>query len=108
MVILGIDTHKHTHTHTVVAVDEHGRKLAQRTVGTTTAAHLDMITWADALTEGAGDRREEKTWAVEDCRHLSRRLERDLLATGRRVVRVAEDDGSRPRCCTQLRQVRPH
>jgi hypothetical protein len=25
---------------------------------------------------------------VEDCRHLSRRLERDLLAAGQQVVRV--------------------
>jgi Transposase len=27
-------------------------------------------------------------WAVEDCRQLSRRLERDLLAAGQRIVRV--------------------
>jgi len=27
-------------------------------------------------------------WAVEDCRHLSRRLERDLLAAGERILRV--------------------
>jgi transposase len=27
-------------------------------------------------------------WAVEDCRHLSRRLERDLLAAGEVIVRV--------------------
>lgn len=27
-------------------------------------------------------------WAVEDCRHLSRRLERDLIAAGERIVRV--------------------
>jgi transposase len=27
-------------------------------------------------------------WAVEDCRHLSRRLERDLLGAGERIVRV--------------------
>ena len=27
-------------------------------------------------------------WAVEDCRHLSRRLEADLLAAGERIVRV--------------------
>jgi len=30
----------------------------------------------------------ELTWAVEDCRHLSARLERDLLGSGARVVRV--------------------
>ena len=27
-------------------------------------------------------------WAVEDCRHLSRRLERDLLAAGEVIVRL--------------------
>ena len=30
----------------------------------------------------------ERRWAVEDCRHLSRRLERDLLAAGESIVRV--------------------
>jgi transposase len=79
MVILGIDAHKRTHT--VVAVDEHGRKLGERTVGTTTADHLDLLVWASRF---GGERR----WAVEDCRQLSRRLERDLLGAGQQVVRV--------------------
>src|SRR5262245_24566003 len=30
----------------------------------------------------------ERAWAIEDCRHVSRRLEQSLLATGERVVRV--------------------
>jgi hypothetical protein len=34
----------------------------------------------------ASDR--DRVWAVEDCRHVSRRLERDLLAAGERIVRV--------------------
>jgi transposase len=79
MVILGIDAHKRTHT--VVAVDERGRKLGERTVGTTTADHLELLVWASRF--GA-----ERRWAVEDCRHLSRRLERDLLGAGQQVVRV--------------------
>jgi hypothetical protein len=79
MVILGIDAHKRTHT--VVAVDQRGRKLGERTVGTTTADHLDLLVWASRF--GA-----ERRWAVEDCRHLSRRLERDLLGAGQQVVRV--------------------
>jgi transposase len=29
-----------------------------------------------------------RMWALEDCRHLTRRLERDLLGAGERVVRV--------------------
>jgi transposase len=28
------------------------------------------------------------SFALEDCRHLTRRLERDLLGAGQRVVRV--------------------
>lgn len=31
---------------------------------------------------------DELTWAIEDCRHLSARLERDLLSAGQAVVRV--------------------
>lgn len=27
-------------------------------------------------------------WAIEDCRHLSERLERDLLGANERIVRV--------------------
>jgi transposase len=80
MVVLGIDAHKRSHT--VVAVDEHGRQLGTKTLGTTTADHLALLRWA----EGYGEARQ---WAVEDCRHLSRRLERDLLGAGEQVVRVA-------------------
>ena len=80
MVILGIDAHKRTHT--VVAIDEAGRQLgAKTTMATTTEAHLDLVRWAD----GFGP---ERRWAVEDCRHLSRRLEADLLASGEQIVRV--------------------
>src|SRR5690348_3206936 len=79
MVIVGIDAHKRTHT--AVVIDEQGRPLATRTIATTTADHLVLLRW----TEQFGDRRQ---WAVEDCRHLSRRLERDLLVAGESVVRV--------------------
>jgi transposase len=79
MVIFGIDAHKHTHT--VVAVDEVGRRLAAKTVPATTAGHLELVVWAR-------NRAETRTWAVEDCRHVSRRLERDLLGAGERIVRV--------------------
>jgi transposase len=80
MVTLGIDAHKRTHT--VVAIDEVGRQLGAKTTrSTTTEAHLDLVRWAERF----GPDRE---WAVEDCRHLSRRLEADLLAAGERIVRV--------------------
>jgi transposase len=79
MVIIGIDAHKRNHT--AVVVDEQGRQLAQTTTGTTASEHLQLLGWAARL----GPKR---LWAVEDCRHLSRRLERDLLAAGERIVRV--------------------
>lgn len=79
MVIIGIDAHKRNHT--AVAVDEQGRQLAQRNSGASSADHLELIVWA--ARQGS-----ERLWAVEDCRHLSRRLERDLLAAGERIVRV--------------------
>lgn len=80
MIMLGIDAHKRTHT--VVAVDDLGRQLGVKTTTATTSAdHLDLMRWADQF--GA-----ERSWAVEDCRHLSRRLERDMLAAGEKLVRV--------------------
>ena len=80
MVIIGIDAHKRTHT--AVVVDEHGLKLAEKTVGATSSTdHLELLGWADRYGR-------ERLWAVEDCRHLSRRLERELLGAGERIVRV--------------------
>lgn len=80
MVVVGSDVHKRTHT--FVAVDEAGRKLGEVTVKATPSGHDKAICWA---------RRRfgtEITWAVEDCRHLSARLELDLLDAGEAVVRV--------------------
>jgi transposase len=79
MVIFGIDAHKRTHT--VVAVNDVGRQLACRALMTTTAAHLELLSWAETFGQ-------DRVWAVEDCRHVSRRLERDLLGAGERIVRV--------------------
>ncbi|GFG87773.1 IS110 family RNA-guided transposase [Mycolicibacter algericus] len=79
-VVLGVDAHKRTHT--LVAVDGAGRKLAEKTVPTTTVAHQAAIRWAR---QRFGT---ELVWAVEDCRSLTARLERDLLGAGHTVVRV--------------------
>ena len=78
MVVIGVDSHKRTHT--VVAVDGTGRRLAERTVATSPAGHLELIRWVR--------RWSARSWALEDCRHLTRRLEGDLLAAGETVVRV--------------------
>jgi transposase len=78
MIVIGVDSHKRTHT--AVAADGNGRRLAEKTVVATGAGHLELVRWAARFS----DRR----WALEDCRHLSRRLSTDLLRAGEAVVRV--------------------
>jgi transposase len=80
MVVVGADVHKQTHT--FVAVDEVGRKLCEKTVKAVTAGHAEAVMWARERFGG------QVVWAIEDCRHLSARLERDLLTAGQQVVRV--------------------
>ncbi|ASL12209.1 MULTISPECIES: IS110 family transposase [Mycobacterium] len=80
MVVVGADVHKRTHT--FVAVDEVGRKLGEKVVEATTAGHAGAVMWARECF-GA-----QLVWAIEDCRHLSARLERDLLTAGQQVVRI--------------------
>jgi transposase len=80
MVVVGADVHKHTHT--FVAVDEVGRELGHKTFPARTVGHQDAVRWAR---ERFGS---DLLWAVEDCRHLSARLERDLLTAAQSVVRV--------------------
>jgi len=77
-VVVGIDAHKRSHT--LVAVDEVGRKLGERVVAATSEGHLHALEWASAWAQ--------VRFAVEDCRHVTRRLEGDLLAAGCVVVRV--------------------
>jgi transposase len=79
MVVVGADVHKRTHT--FVAVDEVGKKLAEKVVRATSSGHHQALRWAR-------ERFAEVVWAIEDCRHLSARLERDLLTAGQQVVRV--------------------
>ena len=80
MVVVGADVHKCTHT--FVAVDEVGRKLGEKVVAATGSGHGEAVMW---VRERFGT---EVVWAIEDCRHLSARLERDLLTAGQQVVRV--------------------
>lgn len=78
MVTLGVDSHKATHT--VVAVDQAGCKLSQLTVRANSDGHLQALSWASEWSE--------RRWALEDCRHVSGRLERDLLGAGETALRV--------------------
>ena len=77
MVVIRTDSHKKTHT--VVAVDEVGRRLAEKTLRTNSDGHLDLVRWSAQF--------DDVVFALEDCRHLTRRLEADLLAAGARVGR---------------------
>lgn len=77
--IVGIDAHKRTHT--LVAIDERGQRRGSVTIPATSDGHLDALRWAKALGP-------EIQFAVEDCRHLTRRLENDLLVAGQAVTRV--------------------
>jgi transposase len=78
MVTLGADCHKRTHT--LVAIDASGQQLASRRLEATPEGHLQALKWAR--------RWRQRRWALEDCRHVSRRLEEDLLKAGELVLRV--------------------
>ena len=82
VVTVGIDVHKGSHC--AVAVDAVGRQLAtELTVRATDAGHLQLLRWSQRVAAG-----ENVEFAVEDCRHVSTRLERALLAAGATVKRV--------------------
>jgi len=78
--VIGVDPHKQTHT--AVAVSEVGEALSERTVKAREEGLFELVRWARSLAE-------ERTFALEDGRHVTGRLERFLLARGERVVRVA-------------------
>ena len=81
MIVIGADTHKGSHA--LAAVDEGtGRVRGSREIKADDAGHLAAVRWARGSDE-------ERVWAIEDCRHVSRRLEQALMAAGERVVRVA-------------------
>ena len=92
-VVVGVDVHKRTHT--LVVVDRSGRKIGQKTIDTTSKAHAEGIHWARAQFGN------DAVWGVEDCRSLTARLERDLLAAGLCVVRVPPHLMSRTRASSR-------
>jgi transposase len=80
VIVIGIDAHKRTHT--LVAVDDVGVKLGEKTVEATGRGHASALRWAHRKF-GAG-----VLWGVEDSRGVTGLLERDLMAARQRVVRV--------------------
>lgn len=82
VVTIGIDVHKQTHC--AAAVDDAGRQLGRPvTVRATDAGHRQLLRWA-----GREFAEQTVEFAVEDCRHVSARLERALLDAAATVVRV--------------------
>ena len=69
MIVIGVDVHKHSLT--AAAVDELGRQRGEHSG----AVDGDVVGCANSLGE-------ERLWAVEDCRHVTRGLEQALLAAG--------------------------
>lgn len=82
MITIGIDPHKRTHTAAAVN-GATGELLGELTVDASDGGHERLVDWANDVAEGR-----ELQFAVEDCRNVSGRLERALLASGERVVRV--------------------
>jgi transposase len=81
MIVIGADTHKRTHA--LAAVDAGtGRQRGARQVKAEEQGYLAAARWGRGLDD-------ERVWAIEDCRHVSRGFEPALIAAGERVVRVA-------------------
>ena len=89
MIVVGVDVHKHSLT--AVAVDELGRTLAEHSG----AVDAQVVGWARSLDE-------ERLWALEDCRHVTRTLERALIAQGEQLVRVPTTFGAEPQKAWRL------
>jgi transposase len=80
VITIGIDPHKQSHTAAAVN-SATGELCAQLTAASDEGGHERLLEWARSLDP-------ERRFAIEDCRHVSGRLERELLARGEHVVRV--------------------
>ena len=85
MIVIGADTHKSTHA--LAAVDAGtGELRGEREIAADDAGHCQALRWAHTLDP-------EVVWALEDCRHVSHHLERALVTSGDRVIRVSSRTG---------------
>jgi transposase len=80
MIVIGSDPHMRGYSFAAVDAGT-GELRSSETVKAVSAGHEEMLRWGRGL-DG------ERVWAIEDCRHVSGKLERFLLARGERVVRV--------------------
>jgi transposase len=80
MIVIGTDTHKRTHTCAAVFAGT-GQLAGELTAPARRAGFAELLDWGRGFEE-------ERIWAIEDCRHVSGSLERFLVASGERVIRV--------------------
>ena len=81
MIVIGADIHKSTHALAAVSGDS-AVVVGELEIRSEEGGHRAALRWARELDQ-------ERVWAIEDCRHLSRRFEQTLIAAGEQVVRVA-------------------
>ncbi|HEY3945483.1 MAG TPA: IS110 family transposase [Solirubrobacteraceae bacterium] len=80
MIVVGVDAHKRTHT--LVAIDARtGELRGQLSVAASDEGSVEALRLVRQLDE-------QRVWAIEDCRHVSGRLQRALIAFGERVIRI--------------------
>jgi transposase len=91
MIVIGADTHKRSYAFAAVSAAT-GELFSSEQFSATTVGHEALWRWARDL----GGK--QRVWAVEDCRHVSAKLERFLLARGERVLRIT------PRATAQRRR----
>jgi transposase len=80
MIVIGTDTHKKSHTAAAVFAGT-GQFAGELTAPARKAGFGELLTWGRGMDP-------ERIWALEDCRHVSGSLERFLVSSGERVVRV--------------------
>ena len=64
MIVIGADTHKGSHALSAVDAGT-GRVRGGREIKADEPGHLGAVRWARGLDD-------ERVWAIEDCRHVSR------------------------------------
>ena len=80
MIVVGVDCHKQTHTAVSVS-SPIGELSGELTVPARPAGHRELLDWVRSQDA-------QRLFALEDCRHVSGPLERLLVRSGERVVRV--------------------
>lgn len=80
MITIGIDPHKATHTAVAIRAGT-GEVLSELTEPARVPGYERLLSWSRELDA-------DVVWAIEDCRHVSRGLERFLRGRDERIVRV--------------------